>query len=238
MNNKIINGAIVKSRIAALVYRIAAFILITFGIIYHLRHWDIYTVHDMLYYSVQSNILICLWFGYAVIRTAVVLKKGTTEKWQSFHACLDACMVACITLTFIIFWFFGAPIALINRNINTDAAELLSFYNLAIHLMTPVLMVLDYVLFQKHGQLTKRSPYFFCIFPAVYLTETLILGLSGAVFNLHASPKILHYPYIFMDFNQIGWLAVLGILAMVAAFFGGCYAFYKFDTRGKNGKTK
>lgn len=106
-----------------------------------------------------------------------------------------------------------------------------NLYNLSCHVFSPVLFVLDYLLFDEHRTVKFYYPLLGLVFPLIYFFYILLLGACIPDFK---------YPYFFLDVNKYGYAAVgLGVLAFVAGFLIIGYLLWLYDKIVKvNGKWK
>ena len=70
--------------------------------------------------------------------------------------------------------------------------------NVIMHLVGPILVVLDYLLFTKKGTVSWYAIGYSLIIPYTYVIVTLWIGLFTK-----------SYPYFFLDVNEFGYLGVL-----------------------------
>jgi hypothetical protein len=171
----------------------------------------------LLTYTIQSNILTAVFFGILLTRTLLCMSgKGkqyaSLEKPYGFFPRLSAFIAFAILITMLVFWFILVP-AMTERT-----RSLLALDNLAVHLITPLFMLFDYMLFAERGTLKKYDPLLFTIIPYAYLLEALTLGLTHSVrydsLGIHS-----YYPYIFLDIDRFGGAWVVLMVAAMSVFF-------------------
>lgn len=91
-----------------------------------------------------------------------------------------------------------------------------------LHYMTPICVVLDWILFSKKGKTKKEMPLYATIFPIVYL-----------IFAFSTASKF-GYPYPFMDVNQLGTKAVaINLFVLTCAYLAIGYLAYLLDQKIK-----
>src|SRR5699024_7287997 len=119
-------------------------------------------------YTTQSNMLVIIFFGVLLIKSIgfKVTKSSVTIKSFGFYPRLSAYITLAILVTLIIFWTILVPI---NNNY-----PIFSFNNMSVHLITPLLMLADYLIFNERGKLKKRDTYFSLIIPLCYIGEAII----------------------------------------------------------------
>jgi hypothetical protein len=176
----------------------------------------------LLTYTIQSNILTAVFFGILLAGTLLSIPGGgkrppSLEKPYGFFPRLSAFVTFAVFVTMLIVWFILAP------TITQGTYSLLALDNLAVHLITPLLMLFDYILFTERGKLKRYDPLVCAIIPYVYMAEAMTLGLTHSVrydsLGIHS-----YYPYMFLDIDRFGpWVilmvAVLTLFFLTIAFF-------------------
>jgi hypothetical protein len=180
----------------------------------------------LLFYTTESNVFVVLMFGALLARTAIAIKKEGRLGPSSYFERLSAIVTLAITVTMLIFWGLLAPTI-------TDMAFLLSWANLQIHLLTPLLMLVDYFLFTQAGKMKKQDPWFFALIPLAYFVQATILGFSGYVYTTLAERGggIRNFPYFFIDFNQLQYRVFLYVAAILVIFLSLAYLLLFYDHR-------
>jgi len=200
-----------KNRIFALNYRIMAFIVCLLGILASIGIFEgQFYETSLLYYTYQSNILVLGFFTVLIYKTTVDLQKKGKIGDNGYFPRINAGVLLAIMLTMVVYWGMLAP-ELVS---SSTWQSLFSFKNLAVHLITPLLVLFDYILFSEKGKLKKNDPFIFCIVPIVYLIQAMILGFSGVIYGITETGEIIHFPYFFMDYYLLGlWIIpyILGI---------------------------
>ena len=179
------------------------------------------------YYTMLSNILAILMFAMLTIQTARGLREGRKGN-AGYYARFQMVCVIDILLTFIVYWVLLAPTLFTM----IEGYSLWTFGNLAVHAITPLLCLLDYILFTQARHLKYRDIYYICIFPFAYVIATSIAGLLGYVYSVSPSDGLpVRFPYFFYDFDRVGIasLAYLGSLFIFFVLIG--HIFYLFDRK-------
>jgi len=204
----------IKNRGVALVFRGASLLFAIIGLLTEMGVLrGSFRTGVFAYYTIQSNILVIVLFVMLIVRTAAGLREGRIGS-AGYFARFEMVCVIDIMLTFIVYWTILAP--------SLPAVEggysLWSFGNFAVHGVTPLLCLLDYILFTQSRHLKYRDVYYVCIFPFVYLAATSLAGLSGYVYSISPSDgKPVRFPYFFYDFDRLGIVSL--------AFIGGLFLF-------------
>ncbi|MDR1101619.1 MAG: hypothetical protein LBL34_04630 [Clostridiales bacterium] len=202
-------------------YRILAFIIITLGI---LATAQVFTGKINFYvffaYTMQSNILVWLFFAVLIVKTAarIAQRQEAKDENYGFYPVISFAICFAILVTMLIFWGLLAPARWGN-------SHLLTFANLGVHLFCPLLMIGDRLLFYKKGMLKKHEPLAMVIFPFLYIIQALSLGMTRAVYFEPLGIKS-YYIYFFLDFDIYGYRVFLFIFLLTVFFLAlgyGCY---------------
>ena len=195
---------------------------------------------SLMFYTLQSNILAVILFAYLAFRTGRSMKENLCGS-VGFNTRLVMVLTVDLLVTMIVFWAVLAP--------GVPPEYLLTFDNITVHTITPLLCLLDYILFSEAGRLKYRDVYYVCIFPLFYVVFATIAGQAGYVFyyvntteSLFSSAIIqepVRAPYFFLDFDEYGIMAVVFIAALVVFFLILSHVIYLIDRkrhRTKNDK--
>jgi hypothetical protein len=190
----------------------------------------------LLYYTTQSNILVAAYFAAVLVKTVLDLKKRGKIGSSSYFEKFAAVTLTAIMLTLIVFWFMLAPasglMGMGEESGMNFGSFLLSFPNLSVHLITPLLMLADYALFTKRGKLVKKDIFLCALPPIIYYIQATILGFSGIVYRVAKDGTATHFPYYFIDYDMIGVLGVIGcVLAITVVYLGASYLLVRLDGR-------
>jgi hypothetical protein len=177
----------------------------------------------LLYYTTESNILVLVMFGALIVRTASDLKNSGVAGSVSYYERISAIVALAITVTLVIFWALLAPVI-------GGLRGLLSFTNLQVHAITPLLMVFDYLFFAEPGKLKKYDPWIFACIPLAYFAQSTALGFSGVKYGAQfGSPT--RFPYFFIDFDLIGARVFAYVIAITLFFMAIAYLLLWYDRK-------
>jgi len=92
--------------------------------------------------------------------------------------------------------------------------------NMLLHMVTPILVPIFWLIFTPKGKLSRRDPLLWAIYPLSYLFYALLRGeFTG------------RYPYPFMNVNELGWArTILHAILIAAAFLVASWLFVWFDS--------
>jgi len=175
------------------------------------------------FYTLQSNILVLAMFILLAVKTGRVMVKGDDKNGVGYYPRLSAGCLLCIMLTFCVFWAMIAPTY-------ENPTKLLQFSNNGVHLLVPLLMLADYIMFSVGGKLTKLDPFYFAIVPVAYLLFATIIGFAGTTY-ITGDGVTRHFPYFFMDYINTGWMCAVYIIVLTAFYIGAGFLIYYLDTK-------
>lgn len=213
--------AAVNFRPAALVYRVVALAVILTGII---RHADLLSGQPawttVLFYTMVSNLLCLAWVVLLIVRTVRDLRRSGRFGTSTPSARGSGAVMFAITVTMLIYL-----IVLVPARFADGDAEIFSLTDNLIHIITPVLVIVDWLVFVPKGSFRWIDPPLWTLLPYVYLTWAFAYGALGGEFTPgHA------YPYPFMDVDVLGLAGVAQwIIALTVALVAVGYVFVVID---------
>lgn len=204
--------AAVNSRPVALVYRLVALAVIVTGVI---RHSDVLTGQPawttLLFYTMVSNLLCLAWMLLLVVRTVQDLRRSGPSGTSTPSPRASGAVMMAITVTMLIYLVVLVP----TRFADGDT-DIFSLTDNLIHIITPVLMIVDWLLFVPKGTFRWIDPLLWTLIPYAYLVWAFIYGALGGEFTPGQK-----YPYPFMDVDALGiggvaqWVVALSIALIV-----------------------
>jgi len=164
------------------------------------------------FFTVQSNIFIIAMTLLFLINGIIISlnKKGFVNQ-ALLHIKYTATVA--ITVTFLVFFTMLAPLMGVDY--------LVSFNNLSLHAIVPILAIIDYIIFDTDIKITYRSSLLATIPPIAYVVFVYI----GAIFKLQYGEN-LYYPYFFLNIETNGFFFEKGfgvipwILILLSAICG------------------
>lgn len=180
--------------------------------------WDFY-----IYFTNISNYL-CI--GLMIAELIQTAKKSgnsyvTVSPLLKFISCLG------IVLTFLIFNIILAGEA------TRDPATNYSARSITLHIILPILYVLDWILFYEHKKIRWNWPFISVLFPFFYMIyviiHAVILRFDTSITNIGGTAPLI-YPYFFLNIEKIGLLGVgKWIIYIGLGFILLGYIFYFID---------
>ncbi|MDR1387960.1 MAG: Pr6Pr family membrane protein [Propionibacteriaceae bacterium] len=171
----------------------------------------------LAYYTIQSNVLVLILFLGLLVAQFVQRDGRGGDDVPS----LKGAVTLAITITFLVFHFLLRPV-LFSMTQDPSPTQYesdmgsygLSWANLLVHYVTPLMALGDWLLFSPKGVWSRLAPLKWLIVPLAYFGFALV----GAQLSFFSGPS--RYPYFFIDFDLYGnqvWLHVLLIAIGFAA---------------------
>jgi hypothetical protein len=168
------------------------------------------------YYTLQSNIIALIFFGFLAYRTW----RYRGEKPVS--PAVKGAVMICVTLTFLIFHFVLRPTMF---SMGAAGAYMMSPANILVHYVVPLMAIADWLVFDRKGSFGKLDPLKWTIIPWAYLAFSLVRA-QFTVFMSSGS----RYPYFFIDLDTLGVGQVaINVLVIAVGYVGLGYLIYLVD---------
>lgn len=174
-----------------------------------------------LYYTVLSNVLCLVWMLTGAIRA---MRDATADGWRGVSApaprFTGAVMMA-IVVTMLIYLVVLVP----SLYVQPGTYEPFTLTDNLVHIITPLLVVGDWLLFVPKGRLRRHDPLLWSLIPLGYLGFAFTYSALGGRFGGGT-----RYPYPFMDVDALGLGGVaLWIAGLTVALIGVGYGIYALD---------
>jgi len=207
--------AAVNSRPLALAYRLIALAAIGTGIARNAGIVDgALDLTTFLYYTMVSNLICGGWMLVLVVRTIADLRRDGARGTSTLSARWSGAVMMAITVTMLIYL-----VVLVPTRFAAGDADIFSLTDNLIHIVTPALMIVDWLLFVPKGAFRWLDPVLWVLIPYAYLAWAFCYGALGGQFVPGQ-----RYPYPFMDVDALGipgvaqWIIALSV-ALVAVGF-------------------
>lgn len=168
------------------------------------------------FFTIISNML-CFLF-YLVIVILMITKNLNKNK---YYYIFKGTITMGVVITMFVYQLLIAPNGLDVYEKDILACEL-------VHLIVPVLVLLDYFIFAEKGNIKKNYPFYWCSILLAYLIFVAIYSLCGGTFN---GEKV---PYFFLDVEELGLFRVIIYCTVIMVFYIGCgHIAYMIDNKLK-----
>lgn len=178
------------------------------------------------YFTFLSNVLVLVFFLIIWIKTIKdVIVKNENEGYNTHLIKIKGIATLCITVTGLVYAFTLADYT--NKGNYT-------FQNLTQHYFIPIMVVLDYFLFDEKGHIKWYTPLIWVGCALTYLPYIFIRAII-----LGPNTTLVRYPYFFLDLDKLGVGGVtLWCIGLVVFFSLLAYLNYFYDKYYQNKKQK
>ncbi len=144
------------------------------------------------YYTNLSNLLCIVFFFIYAIKMLLNFKKDK----HNYYPRIKGCITVAISITGIVYNFILRPFMTSVEGV----MDLNSIGNYIVHIVIPLMVILDYILFDEKGIYTKKEPFIWLILPFLYFVFICIRAKLAKPFTYTNS----NYPYFFLDIDAFG----------------------------------
>ena len=173
----------------------------------------------MSYYTLQSNLL-CL-IAFVVIFTLELRKKS--YQTEIYYLVKGAVTIA-IIITAVVYHVALAPNNFAMDSLQNSIANKV-WADAFVHTISPILVVIDYFLFDEKGKIKWWNPIIWILCSVIYLPFIFIRALI-----LGNNTTLIKYPYFFLNVDKLGAGKVcLWCIGLVIFFTLLSYLLFLFD---------
>ncbi len=208
----------IKNRTTQLVFQTVYCVLAIIGLISSLGYFDVkFNADFYVFYTNLSN-YICMVFMFVSL---ILTIKKANKKEDGFVKTAPCFKFLCLIMILVTFLVYNILLA----KDNGVKAYFTSIGNLTLHVILPIMFILDWVLFYEHGHTKWYYPLLCVVMPLIYVGFILIrASIIGT-----RSVSVL-YPYFFLDLKTLGVGGFLGWLgALLLIFIAIGYLIYFLD---------
>jgi carbon starvation protein CstA len=157
-------------------------------------------VNFFSFFTIESNVLAAVAMLLGVV--SVLTAKGAEKEW---FTTLRLVATTYMTVTLVVY-------NLLLRNVELPQGQTVAWSNEILHVLGPLLVILDWLLAPGRNRLEWRRVWVVVIFPVLWAAYTLIRG-----------PIVGWYPYPFLnpDESQNGYLSVSFYVILISAIMLG-----------------
>ncbi len=196
-----------KERKVSIIFKLLVVMSLLAGILLNVVHTT--SISAILsYYTLQSNIVCLIMFLGIII---VIMSKNNYR--TSIYYLLKGGSTMAILITGITY-----QIALAPNNFYMEVSYTIQteryWANLLVHIVSPILVLLDYVLFDEKGNFKYYYPIIWLFLPLGYVIYVYSYSARGGSFYGIGGSR--EFAYIFLDYNQIGYASVFKSIMIIA----------------------
>ena len=193
-------------KIISICYKMFTIFSLIAGIFLNLS--NTYSIRALMsYYTLQSNV-ICL-IAFIIVLTLELLDR---QYKTDIYYLIKGGLVITIAITAIIYHIALAPGGFqMDALQNSISNKMLA--NFLVHTVSPLLVLLDYILFDEKGHFKFFYPILWLIHPLNYVVYVYTYSnLGGSFYNIGGSRQ---FAYFFLDYNELGYMGVLKWLLII-----------------------
>lgn len=173
-----------------------------------------FNVRELNYFTILSNLLCVAYFAVDFVHLAIN-RHGEVKMTGS--PVLKGIAMMSVTVTMLVSHFM--------LKTAYPPGSIMGLTILALHYIVPSMTILDWLLFDRKGFITKISPLIWTIAPLVYFGYAMIAARIGDGIGYSS-----RYPYPFMDVDALGFGQVLWtVLILLIVFVALGFVFYAID---------
>lgn len=194
----------IKNRITQVVFQTVYCVLAVIGLLNSLGYFSAdFNENFYVYYTNLSN-YICMGVMFVSLYRSI---KKANQQQDGFCNTAPTFNFMCVIMIMVTFFVYNILLA----DENTIVQYFTSQSNMIMHVILPIMFILNWVLFYKHDLLKWYQPLLSVVMPVVYVVFILIRAsiLKGA-------ENVELYPYFFLNVEELGWN---GFFAWIAALF-------------------
>lgn len=208
----------IKNKSAQLVFQIVYCVLGVIGILNSVGYFAAdFNENFFVYYTNLSN-YICIGVMFAMV---VSTYKSVKNKEDGYCNVMPSFTFLCVILILVTFLVYNILLA----DENTVVQYFTSQSNMLMHVILPIMFILNWILFYKHPSLKWYHPVLSVIMPLVYVVFIVIRAnfVKGDI-------NAVVYPYFFLDVDKLGWGGFFAwVLILLAIFIAIGYLLYLLD---------
>ena len=193
------------------IYKILTAIALFTGVLLNLLKTSS-AISLLSYYTSQSNI-ICLIAFICFSVMEIRDKEGKYKNSDIYYLVKGALII----MIFITTFFYHIALAPFGFNMESLHRTLLikKIANFFLHTCSPIMVILDYFLFDEKGNLKKYYPFIWILFPLNYVMYVYFYAAHGGTFfGIGGSER---FAYFFLDYIELGVWGVVKWLAIILA---------------------
>ncbi len=211
---------VVKEKVV-LVYRI---ILLGFTIYALLFYSGIlqgdFRLQIFAYFTILSVLLTFLFFS-GVILVSLGKKIPAAGQPGAFYSSFKGAVILVVTITMTVYHFLLAPLLM-----EMGGFQPFTFNDLVVHYLIPLLVILDWLLFDPKPGYRATDPLKWLVLPLLYFLFTIIRAQLGGPLEGTSN----RYPYFFIDIDALGMGRVFfNVLILTVGFLALGYIIYFVD---------
>lgn len=158
---------------------------------------DDWSLNPLAYFTNQSNLLVFMVYLFLLFNSKSKNGLFTIILYQT---------VLAIVITGLVYHFILSPTF-------EGSSDLNPIPNILVHSLTPLLVVVERLIFGDKHILNRWHPIYFLTFPLVYYIFTLVYASFGGLFGIGTEYES-KYPYFFLNIKAYGVLYFILVIVL------------------------
>lgn len=201
------------TRIGSIVLKSAIILLILLGTIFTMIHFE-HLGEIFCYYTAQCNMVALL-----VMAVLLVFECFGGIKKEQYYYMIKFFITMCTLLSLLIYTGLFT---------HTEQMKLGgSWYAVICHAVVPLLMLADYMIFDRKGHIPWYTPLLCGAGPAAHGLFIVFRSLTGEGYHIQDSPTIVAAPYSFLRTDAMS--VTVTVIGLLVGFIALCYLIYLID---------
>ena len=189
----------IRNRMASLIYKICIVVACLISLVLNTGLINgTFAPYVLLYYTIASNLFCLIFYAAASIFTAINIANTGKYGVLRFAPHFKGAVVMSMVLTVVFFFLVWGG----------SAGEYLSglslVSNIIAHFVIPLMVMVDWALFDRKGRFFGSDPFIWMVIPFMYYGIVLVAAQMGMQYY-----GGLSYPYSFIDPSVVRWAPVL-----------------------------
>lgn len=214
------NYVFIKNKFISAFYKFIIIVLCFYGILVEIGLFDgKINFKIMNYFTILSNFLVLVYLFFSIIW---LFKNKSIKNINTFLPAIKGAISMSIIITWLVYNFILSKDNFI-MNINNSYHIFIA--NKIVHYIVPIMMIVDYLLFDSKGEYKKIHPIYWMIIPYIYLFYIFIMAQFGNQIGINGN-----YIYPFLDIYSLGVHKVfINVICLTVAFILLGYLIFILD---------
>jgi len=167
-----------------LVFVLSTFYIVLRSILFTSTAFAIAQAPAIAYFTIQTNILICIWLGAIIVNIIT----GTKKMCFALNINLAAALTTYSAVNASIFWFVLVPIFSLSNGM-----PLFTPQNIWLHTITPVIaaVMLNYIIIENKTSKFKSKLILSMIYPVLYIILIVAIAIDGTYLYPMLNPTLV-----------------------------------------------
>ncbi len=193
----------IKNKITQLIFQTIYCVLAIIGLLNSVGYFAAkFNSNFYVYYTNLSNYICMVVMFISLIKTI----KQANKKEDSYCNTAPTFNFMCVIMIMVTFFVYNILLA----KENTVIQYFTSQSNMIMHVILPIMFILNWILFYEHDSLKWYHPLLSVIIPIVYVAFIFIRATI-----LQGSKQAFLYPYFFLNVDNLGWRGVFSWIAIL-----------------------